>query len=102
MSYPIYLAFKLFGRRWYPEVILEITRGATRYSELEKALPRISPRTLSARISELQKIGVIIPRHGERNTINYELTDKGKDLISLFDSIAAFSLRWHGAHVYKG
>jgi DNA-binding HxlR family transcriptional regulator len=95
LSFPIDEALRLLGRRWYSQVLLEITRGATRYSDLMRALPRISPRTLSARISELETTGIIAKR-GNKNIVNYEFTEKGRELIGIFNTIAAFSLHWHG------
>ncbi len=95
LGYPIDDAFKLLGHKWYSEVLLEFSRGASRYSDLQKALPRISPRTLSMRLAELRAIGVISAKPRNNNTVTYEFTDKGRELIGLVNSIAAFSLRWH-------
>ena len=99
LNYPLDLAFKLLGRRWCPQVFLEINNGYTRFSQLQRILPSMSPRTLSLRISELEKAGVISKKNGEKNIVNYKLTEKGEELLTIFKSIAAFSFRWYGINV---
>lgn len=95
LSYRIDETFKHLECKWYPEVLLELTRGASRYSEQERALLRISPRTLSVRLSELKEKGIISLGKRDKNNISYELTEKGKELIELLNSIAHFSIRWY-------
>jgi DNA-binding HxlR family transcriptional regulator len=95
LTYPFDPAFKLLGRRWAPEVLYQIIGGTSRYSQLQRALPGISPRTLSARVTELEEAGVIskIPRNHVECV--YSVTDKGREVREVLDSIAALTIRWH-------
>ncbi len=95
LAYPFDSAFRVLGRRWAPEVLFEITNGTVRYSQLQKALPGISPRTLSVRIAELEAAGVIT--RTRRNGIEcvYSLTEKGLDVRQVLGTIARLSVRWH-------
>jgi DNA-binding HxlR family transcriptional regulator len=95
LSYPVDEAFRLLGRRWGPEILTQLSHGMTRYSQLQKVLPGMSPRTLSVRISELQKAGLISKKDDGRARVSYVLTSKGKEFMKALDSIATFSIRWH-------
>jgi DNA-binding HxlR family transcriptional regulator len=99
LNCPVDPAFKLLGRRWCPEVLLEINNGYTRFSQLQRILPSMSPRTLSLRISELETAGVIWKKNGEKNIVNYGLTQKGEEMLMIFKSIAEFSFRWYGVNL---
>lgn len=96
LSCPVDASFRLLGRRWAPEVLLQIMGGTVRYSQLQRALPGISPRTLSVRISELEEVGVISKLHRNHVECVYELTEKGTEVKKIIQSIASFSIHWHG------
>jgi DNA-binding HxlR family transcriptional regulator len=88
-------AFKLLGRRWATEILFQIIGGRVRYSQLQRALPGISPRTLSVRVSEMEETGVITK--GRRNNVEcvYALTEKGYEIKEVLDRIATLSIQWH-------
>jgi DNA-binding HxlR family transcriptional regulator len=63
-------------------IIRDLLRGAKRFSQLERSLVKISPRTLSLRMKQLEKDGIVtkkvypvVPPHTE-----YSLTNKGHSL----------------------
>lgn len=95
LSYPVDTSFRLLGRRWAPEIMISLMRGTSRYSELARALPGMSTRTLSLRISELQEAGVIAKTRSNRVGVSYELTEKGRAFMELLESIAKFTIDWH-------
>jgi DNA-binding HxlR family transcriptional regulator len=96
LSYPIDPIFKLLGRRRAPEVLFQIMGGTVRYSQLQRALPGISPRTLSARISDIEKAGVISKTQKSHAGCVYALTNKGMEVKEVLSSIASLSIRWRG------
>jgi DNA-binding HxlR family transcriptional regulator len=95
LGYPFDPAFRLLGRRWGPEILFEIIGGTARYSQLQRALPGISPRTLSVRISELEQAGVIARSRKNGTECVYSLTEKGMDVRKVLSSIADLTIRWH-------
>ncbi|HEX4920036.1 MAG TPA: helix-turn-helix domain-containing protein, partial [Candidatus Bathyarchaeia archaeon] len=95
LAYPFDSTFRILGRRWAPEVLFEIMNGTVRYSQLQRVLPGISPRTLSVRITELEAAGVIIKTRHNANGCVYSLTKKGRDARQVLASIANFTVRWH-------
>jgi DNA-binding HxlR family transcriptional regulator len=85
-------ALAVMGNKWTALIIMELAKGSKRFSGLENALGGISPRTLSQRLDELEQNKIITkecfaevpPR------VEYTLTQKGKDLIPILKSMAAW------------
>src|SRR6266550_3991851 len=81
---------KVIGSKWTMMIVHNIFEGNNRFGSLQRALPGISPKTLSQRLSELEQEGIIskkvfaeVPLH-----VEYSLTDKGKSLGNIFDSLS--------------
>lgn len=85
-------ALCILGDKWTPLLISQLAEKSLTFSELEKRLNGISPRTLSQRLQSLLENGIIMkqqynehpPRH------NYHLTPKGADLTKILESMAAW------------
>lgn len=76
---PIESTINIIGKKWAILIIRDLLEGKKRFGELERSLSGISPRTLSARLLELEKYGVVkkkiypeVPLH-----VEYSLTKKG-------------------------
>ena len=80
---PIERTATLIGDRWTPLIVRDLAPGCRRFSELQRSLGGISPKTLSDRLRRLEEAGVITracfaempPR------VEYRLTDKGLALL---------------------
>jgi DNA-binding HxlR family transcriptional regulator len=76
-------AADLLGRRWVLAILWAAAEaGAVRFNEFKQALETIPPRTLAARLAELEQAGVL-----ERTVLDtrppraeYRLTDFGRKL----------------------
>ena len=84
------------GRRWTAVILVLMLNGATRFSEIKDAIPGLSDRLLSDRLRELEAERLV-----ERTvqpaipvTIRYALTEKGRQLAPVFESIAAWAGSW--------
>jgi DNA-binding HxlR family transcriptional regulator len=75
-------AADLLERRWLLSVLWAAHYGAVRFNEFLHALGSIPPRTLAARLVELEAAGVLERRiHDTRPPhVEYRLTAKGKRL----------------------
>lgn len=71
---------------WSPHVIWFLSAGPRRFGELRVDMPGISARVLSARLRELEANGVIA-RSATKASIEYSLTDLGRQLVPVLDSI---------------
>lgn len=89
--------FGLLGKRWTGLLIDLLLQRAARFSELHAALPALSKRVLSERLSELQSIGVV--EHdvdpGPPITATYRLSERGRALGPAMDALRI----WAGAPV---
>ncbi|PKG22450.1 winged helix-turn-helix transcriptional regulator [Niallia nealsonii] len=85
----------LLGKRWIGLIVTQLLSGKKRFSDIENSLP-ISGRLLSERLKELEELGVVdrkvFPEVPVR--IEYLLTDKGKELEMVINSIAAWATKW--------
>ena len=86
----------IIGSKWTAIIVHDLSEGARRFSELERACPGISPRTLSERLRVLEHDGIIVRRSYAESPprVEYELTAKGKDLLPIIDAMRGFGHRW--------
>ncbi|MCP4318884.1 MAG: helix-turn-helix transcriptional regulator [Hyphomicrobiales bacterium] len=91
--YPIVKAAELFCERWTALIIRDLAAGATRFSELHRGVPLMSPTLLSKRLKQLEAEGVVEKkRHGGGWT--YHLTPAGVEFIPLVESLGMWGQRW--------
>jgi DNA-binding HxlR family transcriptional regulator len=92
---PVSLATEILGERWTILVIMVLADGFHRFSELERALPRISASTLSARLKSLEEAGVIDRRPGAAGEKPlYYLSSAGEELGEIVFDLGRWGHRW--------
>jgi len=84
-------ALDLLGERWTLLVVREFLSGSTRFSEIQRGIPRISRTMLSARLRELVDAGVIVRSDGDAT---YELTPSGLELAGTVRELGTWGQRW--------
>lgn len=86
------LAIEVLGRPWNALILNVLQPGAMRFSELAIAAKGPGDKILSARLKELESVGLIL-RHvdpGPPVRVSYELTDRGRG----FGDVASAIERW--------
>lgn len=63
---PVAKAAELFCERWTPLILPDLYWGSTRFSELHRGVPLMSPTLLSQRLKQLEAEGVIERRKPEK------------------------------------
>jgi DNA-binding HxlR family transcriptional regulator len=93
---PVALAAELLCTRWTVVVLREMIAGSTRFNDLRRGVPRMSPALLSQRLKKLEEAGVIsrIKARGEPGVFEYRLTRSGCDLQSLIEGFGLWGQRW--------
>ncbi|MEO1405578.1 MAG: helix-turn-helix domain-containing protein [Pseudomonadota bacterium] len=92
---PVSLATEILGERWTILVVLVLADGFHRFSELERALPRISASTLSIRLKSLEDAGVVERRPGDKGEKPlYYLTPAGEELGEIVFDLGRWGHRW--------
>jgi len=61
---PVAKAAELFCERWTALIVRDLASGATRFSELQRGVPLMSPTLLSRRLKQLEAEGVVERRRG--------------------------------------
>ncbi len=89
-------AFELLGKRWTGLIIRTLLNGQNRFSDIAEAIPNMSARMLTERFKELEKEGIIVRKVYPETPvrIEYELTEKGRDLQSAMDEIQKWAEKW--------
>ncbi|ASZ15955.1 winged helix-turn-helix transcriptional regulator [Bacillus paranthracis] len=94
---PIAKTLDVIRTKWTFLIIRDLLiEGTLRFSDLQKSMDGISPKTLSLRLKELEAQGISIitrkvyPEVPPR--VEYTLTDKGKQLERIFIELKRFGL----------
>src|ERR687890_2027959 len=58
-SCPIETTFRIIGKRWTVLIIREILRGNTQFNRFIENIEGISPKVLTERLRELERLGII-------------------------------------------
>jgi DNA-binding HxlR family transcriptional regulator len=92
---PVAKAAELFCERWTPLLIRDLAAGASRFSELHRGVPLMSPTLLSRRLRQLEAEGVIERRgrSGQRGC-TYHLTQSGREFVRLVEGLGVWGQRW--------
>lgn len=93
---PVAMAAEILGSRWSIVLIRELVAGSTRFNDLRRGVPRMSPALLSKRLKDLEAAGIIekYPAEADRSTHEYRLTAAGIDLKTVIESIGIWGQRW--------
>ena len=92
---PVAMAAEIFCSRWTALVLRELLCGTTRFNDLRRGVPLMSPSLLSKRLKELEQAGVImtVPA-GPPGAFEYRLTEAGEDLRPVVMSLGFWGQRW--------
>jgi DNA-binding HxlR family transcriptional regulator len=93
---PVAMAAEVLCSRWTVVLLRELLAGSTRFNDLRRGLPRMSPALLSQRLKELEETGIVErrPVPGEPSIHEYALTDAGRELQPLVESFGKWGQRW--------
>ncbi|EHB48723.1 transcriptional regulator, HxlR family [Mycolicibacterium rhodesiae JS60] len=92
---PVAKAMELLDERWTMLVIRELVSGSTRFNDLRRGVPRMSPALLSKRLQSLARAGVV-QRSEVDGRASYTLTPCGRELAEVVQSVGSWGVRWIG------
>jgi DNA-binding HxlR family transcriptional regulator len=93
---PVARTAQIIGNKWTPLIVRDLADGQRRFSELERSLVGISPKTLSERLKRLEE-SAVIERHCFAEVpprVEYSLTEKGFALLPVIESMRSFGNIW--------
>lgn len=93
---PVAMAAEILCTRWTMVLMRELIAGTTRFNELRRGVPKMSPTLLSQRLTELENAGVIErkPLKTEKGVFEYHLTTAGKDLRPVVEAMGFWGQKW--------
>jgi DNA-binding HxlR family transcriptional regulator len=94
---PVFNTFNIIGKKFSLLILRNMLYAKQkRFNEFLNSIEEINPKTLSIRLKEMEKDG-LIKRHVYNETpirIEYYLTQKGKELQPIMEQMALFSLKY--------
>ena len=93
---PVARTAEIISGKWTLLIIRDLASGVKRFNQLERSLHGISPKTLSERLRSLEEEGIIFRRTFAEvpPRVEYSLTEKGRDLVDLIESMRNYGERW--------
>jgi DNA-binding HxlR family transcriptional regulator len=91
---PVSMASEILCSRWTTLVVRELLCGSTRFNELRRGVPKMSPALLSKRLKELQQAGVITIARKANGSVDYRLSEAGEELGPLIMGLGNWAQRW--------
>jgi DNA-binding HxlR family transcriptional regulator len=97
---PMEVALDIMGGKWKGVILFRLNRGPVRFNALHRAICRITPRSLTQALRELEADGMVdrtvhptVPPQ-----VEYGLTDRALALLPVLEGL----LDWSQAHIYGG
>jgi DNA-binding HxlR family transcriptional regulator len=93
---PVAMAAEILCTRWTMVLMRELVAGTTRFNDLRRGVPKMSPTLLSQRLKELEAAGVVERREarGQKGVFEYRLTEAGRDLRPVVEAMGFWGQRW--------
>jgi DNA-binding HxlR family transcriptional regulator len=93
---PVAMAAEILGARWTLVLLRELVVGSTRFNDLRRGVPRMSPALLSKRLKDLETAGIVTraPVLSEPGVFEYRLTEAGRELKPVIKAIGCWGQRW--------
>jgi DNA-binding HxlR family transcriptional regulator len=94
-SCPMTYTLSVIGGRWKPVVIFRTSSGITRFSELKRAIPLVTPKMLTTHLRELEKDQIITRKVFAEvpPRVEYALTDRGVMLLPLLKEMNKWGMK---------
>ncbi|MFG1350857.1 winged helix-turn-helix transcriptional regulator [Xanthobacter autotrophicus] len=93
---PVAMAAEILCTRWTVVLLREMVAGSTRFNDLRRGVPRMSPALLSQRLKELEAAGILYraASRTETGVFEYRLTAAGQELGPLVEAFGIWGQRW--------
>ena len=93
---PVAMAAEVLCTRWTVVLLRELVAGSTRFNDLRRGVPRMSPALLSKRLKDLEEAGIVqrVRSKSEPGVFEYQLTAAGRELKGVVESIGMWGQHW--------
>lgn len=89
--------------KWKLPIIGSILFGKKRFTEIQRNIPKITPRMLSKELKELELNGVLIRTVYDSTpvVVEYELSESGKSITEVLDKMIEWGIKHRKAVISK-
>ena len=93
---PVAMAAEILCSRWTLVLMRELIAGSSRFNEIRRGVPKMSPSLLALRLKELEAAGIIMRRlsRAEKGAYEYELTPAGQDVRQIVEAMGFWGQKW--------
>ena len=93
---PLAMAAEVLCTRWTMVLMRELMAGSTRFNDLRRGVPKMSPTLLSQRLKDLEQSGIVErrPLQSERGVFEYRLTEAGRDIGPVVEAMGFWGQKW--------
>jgi DNA-binding HxlR family transcriptional regulator len=93
---PVSMAAEVLCTRWTIVLLRELVAGSTRFNDLRRGVPRMSPALLSQRLKDLEAAGVVrrVVSESDPSVTEYHLTEAGREAAPLVEAFGIWGQRW--------
>ena len=92
---PVAMAAEVLCTRWTVVLLREMVAGSTRFNDLRRGVPRMSPALLVQRLRDLEDAGVVRRVAGrDSGVLEYHLTPAGRELETMVEAMGHWGQRW--------
>jgi DNA-binding HxlR family transcriptional regulator len=94
---PVDLTLDVIGGKWRPLILWELRPGGKQFNALHARLPGISHKVLTQQLRRLVRQGILerTVRDGGVRTVTYTLTEFGRSLCPVLDTLAGWAKHNH-------
>ena len=96
---PVAKAAEILGERWTLLILRELLAGSTRFNEIRRGIPLISPTLLTQRLRTREDEGLLARRGDATAGWEYRLTEAGLELAPLVQLAGEWGQRWVRSHL---
>lgn len=98
---PVAMAAEILCTRWTIVLLREMVCGSTRFNDLRRGVPRMSPALLSKRLRDLEAAGIVerVSLPGQPEIAEYRLTEAGRELRPVIEAVGVWGARWVSAEL---
>jgi len=91
---PVAMAAEVLCTRLTVVLLRELIAGSTRFNELRRGVPRMSPALLSQRLKDLEGAGIVTRKLStEPGVFEYRLTESGRELGPIVEAFGIWGQR---------
>jgi len=101
---PVDNSFRLIGKKFTIHILRNMMfQKQTRFNQFLDTIEKVNPKTLSVRLREMERAGLITRKvfHEVPVRVEYSLTEKGKALQPIIEKMAEFSMLYCCKDVFK-